>query len=201
MAECSYKRKSGRYWIEVRENALAELAERRAERDLKEAELEVLNQEIVRLEQAVAGLSPLASDGSEIVHVGVRVEGVADMNLADAIRAILKHSPTYRTARGIRDSLRDSGYNLDHHTNHLASIHGVLKRLVDSGDVEPLESEGKTRYRWKSVGIGSLRHGITVAEPIGPPELFRQTPSKQTEHKPVDGQLIAERNRLTKKKR
>jgi len=147
--------------MQVREAALSELAERRAERDIKESELEMLNQEILRLEQAVASLSPLASDGVSVMHVGIVVEGVAEMNLADAIRAILKHNPTYRTARGIRDSLRDSGYNLDQHPNHLAGIHGVLKRLVESGEVEQLESDGKTRYRWK---------GEFVSAVFGPPE-------------------------------
>jgi hypothetical protein len=149
MAEGSYRRKTGRYWIEVREKALAELAELRAERDIKESELEILNQEIVRLEQAVAGLSPLASDGIDMMTVGIRVEGIANMGLADACREILKQSPSYRTARGIRDSLRDSSYNLEQHTNPLASIHGVLKRFVEAKEIEQLETEGKTRYRWK----------------------------------------------------
>ena len=148
MAEDSYQRKSGRYWMEVHERALAELAELRAQRDIKESELELLNQEIVRLEQLVSSLSPLASDADHVIHVGIRVEGIADMSLADACREILKQSPTYRTARGIRDSLRDSGYNLDQHTNPLASIHGVLKRFVEAKVVELLEAEGKTRYRW-----------------------------------------------------
>lgn len=150
MTEGSYRRKTGRYWIEVREKALVELAELRAERDVKESELELLNQEIVRLEQAVSSLSPLASDGGHVFHVGVIVEGVADMSLAEACREILKQSTTYRTARGIRDSLRDSGYNLDLHSNPLASIHGVLKRFVEAGEVEHLETEGKSRYRWKT---------------------------------------------------
>jgi hypothetical protein len=160
--------------MRVRETALAELAELRAERDIKASELEILNQEIVRLEQAVASLSPLASDGEDVMHVGIVVEGVAKLNLADACRAILKHNPTYRTARGIRDSLRDSGYNLDQHTNHLASIHGILKRLADSGEVEQLESEGRTRYRWKGSAV--------VTGPLmPPPRLTRKQLRKQQE--------------------
>jgi hypothetical protein len=148
MAEGSYRRKTARYWQEVRESALAELAELRAQRDIKESELEALNQEIVRLEQAVSSLNPLTSNEHVTFHVGVRVEGIASMGLADACREILKQSPTYRTARGIRDSLRDSGYNLEQHSNPLASIHGVLKRFVEAKEVELLETEGKSRYRF-----------------------------------------------------
>jgi len=149
MAEGSYDRKTGRYWREVREKALAELAELRAERDIKESELEMLNLEIVNLEQAVSSLHPLGSDGTQIMAVGLRIKGIADMGLADACRAILQHAPTYRTAREIRDSLRDSGYRLEQHSNPLASIHGVLKRFVEAKEVELLETEGKSRYRWK----------------------------------------------------
>ena len=188
MAEDAYKRKSGRYWNGVRENALAELAELRAERDVRQSELELLNQEIVRLEQAVSSLTPLAADEDHVIHVGIVVEGVAEMNLADACRAILKHNPTYRTARGIRDSLRDSGYNLDQHTNHLASIHGVLKRMADSGEVEQLESEGKTRYRWKGSVATATPETATLKIQTFPPDV-RVEPIKPIEMQDKQGQL------------
>ena len=47
------------------------------------------------------------------------------------------------TARAVRDSLEISGYNLKQHGNPLASIHGVLKRLADSGEAEQIEAGAK----------------------------------------------------------
>jgi hypothetical protein len=68
------------------------------------------------------------------------------------------------TARGIRDSLAVSGYNLEQHSNPLASIHGVLKRLAERGDVEQLEAEGKTRYRWKEKTVTIKASGVIRTE-------------------------------------
>lgn len=152
MAEGIYRRKDADYWRKVEETARERLAELRAERDEKEAELEAMGQEIVKLERLVESLYPLAV---EVTVSGrppaLKVEGVADLGLADALREILKQGNSYRTARGLRDSLEASDYRLEQHSNPLASIHGLLKRFVERGDVEQLETEGKTRYRWKVV--------------------------------------------------
>lgn len=81
------------------------------------------------------------------------VQGVDNMELADAIREVLKVSEQYRTPRGIRDSLRASEYDLTQHPNALASIHGVLKRLAESGEVEQLNFKGKTYYRSRDLPL------------------------------------------------
>jgi len=154
----------------------------RADRNGLTAELENLNQQIVKLERVLHDLSPFVEEIRIEVADQMFVEGVSDLALAEAVRKILASGGgIFRTARGIRASLETSGYDLGQHKNALASIHGVLKRLVESGEAESVETEGKTRYRWKSFGLGSLRHGITVAEPVGPPELFRSTKRNEPE--------------------
>jgi predicted nuclease with TOPRIM domain len=137
-------------WKNVLESARRDLDELRANRDELEAELNEVSGQIVQLEQLVASLHPMASEVPQ--EASIMVEGVADLELADAIREVLKQSDQYRTPRGVRDSLRASDYDLDQHTNALASIHGVLKRLVSSREAEQLESKGKTYYRWKPTG-------------------------------------------------
>jgi len=174
--ESDLRRPNGKYWRAAYEAALTRLAELRAERDLLDAQLETLNQEIIRFEKAADVLSSIASDGIRVAMAVPTVEGIEKMGVADACREILKQNPQHRTARGIRDSLTASGYDIEQHSNPLASIHSILKRLAQSGEVEELENEGKTRYRWKGgFPLGSLRKGVTIAEPIGPPELFRAT--------------------------
>jgi len=147
--ESSFERPDGKYWREVYETALERLAALRAERDILDAKLEELTLEIVRFEKAVSTLAPLTSDGSRLAVAVPTVDGIADLGLADACREILKQDPQYRTARGVRDSLIASGYDIQQHTNPLASVHSVLKRLAEKGDIEELTAEGKTRYRWK----------------------------------------------------
>jgi chromosome segregation ATPase len=134
-------------WKKVLESARHDLDELRANRDELEIELNEVNGQIVQLEQLVASLQPMASEVPQ--EAAIIVEGVAELELADAIREVLKQSDQYRTPRGVRDSLRSSSYDLDQHTNALASIHGVLKRLVSSREAEQLESKGKTYYRWR----------------------------------------------------
>ena len=145
------------YWKKVLDNAQKQLAEMRAERDILDVRLNDLNTQIVQLEQVLSSLEPMASEAPH--DDAVRVEGVAHLELAHAIREVLKMSEQYRTPRGVRDSLKASGYDLDQHSNPLASIHGVLKRFAESGEVDSLETKGKTYYRWKGL------QGVTSPTP------------------------------------
>ena len=167
------------YWKTVLDNARRELEEMRATRDELEIQLNDLNGQIVQLEQLFASLEPIASEAPQ--EATIRVDGISDLELADAIREVLKQSEQYRTPRGVRDSLRSSGYDLDQHTNALASIHGVLKRLVSSREVENLERKGKTYYRWKT----------NRPEPVDIMNALRRTFGPR-EHGPFDVPLDAD---------
>ena len=72
--------------------------------------------------------------------------------MADAIRAILSISGMI-TAKEIRDSLKAMGYDLQKHSNALAAVHGVLKRLVESqgGVATDRDQDGIVRYFWDDV--------------------------------------------------
>jgi hypothetical protein len=73
-----------------------------------------------------------------------------DGGLAEACRVVLKNNAGRSLAPvEVRDRLADLGYPLHHHNNAMASIHSVLKRLKESGDVETKTGkDGGTRYRW-----------------------------------------------------
>ena len=142
------------YWkrvIEEAERNLRDMAEERREREI---ELQDLNLEIMQLEQLLSSLAPLVAE--EPSDSTIRAEGVADLELADAIREVLRQSDQYRTPRGVRDSLRVSGYDLEQHPNPLAAIHGVLKRLTANGEIDQLNTKGKTYYRWKDKDVLKL---------------------------------------------
>ena len=155
-------------WKKVLESARRDLDELRVNRDELEAQLNEVSSQIVQLEQLVTSLQPMASEVPQ--EAAIIVEGVADLELADAIREVLKQSDQYRTPRGVRDSLRSSSYDLDQHTNPLASVHSVLKRLVSSREAEQLESKGKTYYRWKTTGPQSSDWIETLKRSIRPRE-------------------------------
>lgn len=140
------------YWKKVLRSAQEELEAKRASRDRLQREVSALDAEVVQLEQLVQSLQSLTTE--EPQDDAIRVEGVADLELADAIREVLNQSASYRTPRGIRDSLKISGYDLDQHPNPLASIHGVVKRLVASGEAIATKVKGADYYRLRSEPSG-----------------------------------------------
>jgi hypothetical protein len=67
----------------------------------------------------------------------------------DSVRNVLRNVPSQAlTAKKVRDLLRGAGFDLSSYTNPLASIHTILKRLAERGEVEVSESSGEVRYRW-----------------------------------------------------
>jgi hypothetical protein len=70
--------------------------------------------------------------------------------LADACRLILKSDPRSWTPSEIREQLKVIGYDASGHTNLLASIHSVMKRIKASGDANSKEAEdgSGTTYWW-----------------------------------------------------
>lgn len=138
--------KGNKYWESVVETANEELAELYAERDELTARLEQIGSAILQREQVQAGLERLIA--KEVAPPSAaKVSGIAALSLAAAVRAILQTIQTHQTARGIRDILDASGYDLKQHANPLASIHGILKRLFESGEAVVTEAQGKTFYR------------------------------------------------------
>lgn len=139
---------SSDYWKSVLTTARKRLAELRARRDVLDAEREEVNFEIVQVEQIVSNLTPLVSDVSSEVLPTYRLP--AEIKLTDACREILKKNDRHMTPIEIRSALEAGGYDLSQHANALASIHGVLKRLVESGEAEALIHDIKgALYRWK----------------------------------------------------
>jgi hypothetical protein len=70
----------------------------------------------------------------------------------DSVRNVLRNVPSQAlTAKKVRDLLRSAGFDLSSYTNPLASIHTILKRLAERGEVEVSESGGEVHYRWSKV--------------------------------------------------
>ena len=72
-------------------------------------------------------------------------ENAAEIGMTEQIRAVLRngsHSPVE-----VRDALKDSGVNLEGYSNALATIHNVIKRLVDSGEATESQTEEGKKYR------------------------------------------------------
>ena len=81
---------------------------------------------------------------SDFADLEIRREG-----LTDAIRRILQSSKEWFTATQMKSALVGSGFDFrGYHSNPLASVHSVLKRLK-SKEVENTEIDGVKAWRWK----------------------------------------------------
>jgi hypothetical protein len=69
----------------------------------------------------------------------------------DSVRNALRNNPSYSAnAVGVRDMLMKAGFDMSGYSNPLASIHTILKRLAQRGEVSITVVSGEPFYRWKA---------------------------------------------------
>jgi hypothetical protein len=106
-------------------------------RNLK-SELDKVNTQVSRLREGVMGLAALA--GVNLKETSPELftnDIVVNLGLTDAIRKVLGEGDFPSTPTDVRDGLLELGFPIHKHKNPLASIHSVLKRLIDAGQVVP----------------------------------------------------------------
>jgi hypothetical protein len=118
------------------ESARSEL-ERVRERKLALAqELEQCDKQILALIQAMRAIAPLV--GEKPPDLPASDPETASGGMTDCIRAILKKAVEPLTASEIRESLESIGFDMNSYSNPLATVHTVLRRLTESGEVETM---------------------------------------------------------------
>jgi hypothetical protein len=125
------------------------------------SELARLEAEAAALRQTIAALAPLVGENSAT-------------GLTDAIRSILAKAEEPLSASEIRDLLAGMGFNVKSYSNPLATIHTILRRLIESdeanvqkhGKVEPIL--GKRFVIGKHikgvVGIGRIQRRYSISK-------------------------------------
>lgn len=137
------------FWKDALKTAQEQLEALRVRLDSLDAEREEIVNEIVQFEEAIKSLTPLTSERSLEKINAFLIENATELNLADACREVLKKNDRYMTPIEIRNTLDASNFDLTNYSNPLASIHGVLKRMAESGEIEKHEKDGTTLYRLK----------------------------------------------------
>lgn len=99
---------------------------------------EAINEEIANLERGIKGFAPLVKS----LWIG------PSTGITDSIRQVFKTDPQrVFSPTEIRNELLKRGVELKQE-NPMATIHQVLARLREQGDVEPYVTEGRPRYKW-----------------------------------------------------
>ena len=109
-----------------------------------------LDARIAQLQHSIAALTKLCG-----------YEPTVPLGLADACRLVLRNAGDSLTALEVRDRLEAVGIDLDKYSNPLASIHTILKRMHDSGEVTAADREESSRTAYamalhggKAIAIG-----------------------------------------------
>lgn len=146
---------SNEYWIGVEKEARERLKALRIMLDSLDVQRAERANEIIQLEQLIRSITPFTSDhpldaDAKLLNNFGLVSSLAGLDLADACRKVLQENDRYMSPREIRDMLEANDYDLTQHTNHLASIHGVLKRIVESGEALRMAESSGVVYKWNT---------------------------------------------------
>ena len=130
----------------------------------KEEYRRALDAAVREYERAMADHAALEARLSQLKHSIAALtklcgyEPTVPLGLTDACRLVLRNAAKPVTALEVRDRLASIGVDLDHHSNPLASIHTVLKRMHEAGELvegdRDADPSTKTAYAFVSPGLG-----------------------------------------------
>jgi hypothetical protein len=113
-------------------------------------------QEVIRLSKVAVDLGPLAGESpiftdviSEVLSSAPQSEAL-EVTITDKIRQLLQaQAAAAFQPIDVRTQLEGAKFDLSKHSNAMATIHMVLKRLAEQGQVlvKPLP-DGKVAYQW-----------------------------------------------------
>jgi hypothetical protein len=131
-------------------NAAAELARLRTQKTELDRAVADCDQQIAALTRTMNAIAPLA--GEESLSSDAPPAG-----FTDSIRNILSAASDPLSAAEVRDRLSALGFDMNSYSNPLATIHTVLRRLVDAREAEAKDAGGVRRFaprRPKGLAIG-----------------------------------------------
>ena len=132
--------------------ALKELSDLMEQREEMEVALEKVDDRITGLQMTVDSLSGLLNIDPKEKYPHLFPDEISpDVGFTDAVRDVLRSAPghIHMTPVEVRNRLIEKKFNLRKYKNALASIHTILKRLYEMGEVTSLNmDEGKRIYGW-----------------------------------------------------
>lgn len=130
-------------------------------RDLRAAEknLEALEARRDKLDLRIAVLRKKIIHLGALTHMDKAKEVLADIGLSEMCETVMRWAGSPLTPVKTKQLLADFGYDIERHSNPLASIHTTLKRMMKAGKLKVVRlNDGSTGYARVPKGkIGELR--------------------------------------------
>lgn len=144
-------------WYAAAKEELEKLQQERAALEQKRADYD---KQIAALTWTVNGLAPLV--GEEPLPPPPGAVPIPPAGITDSIREVLNQAEKPLSASEIRDQLRDLGFDTASYSNVLATIHTILRRLREAGEIESSVAKVAGRdFQFGNggfVGIGWRKH-------------------------------------------
>lgn len=136
--------------------AKEELQRLQEERTALEQRRTGLDKQIAALTWTLNGLAPLV--GEEPLPPPAGAVQAPAAGITDSIRAVLAEADRPLSAGEIRDQLRDLGFDTASYSNVLATIHTVLRRLREAGEIE----SSMSKIAGKDFTIGGVKGFVGI---------------------------------------
>jgi len=112
-----------------------------------------VEQKISKLRTLVIANANMLPDAERAVFIRQANESFA--GFTDSIREIFRTHVNGLTPTQVRDKLLELGFDLGSQVNPMASIHSVIRRLENSGEIEERRSpEGEKTFRLTGESLG-----------------------------------------------
>ena len=106
-------------------------------------------QELMKLRQLVIANANMLPHAERLAFIK-KVEDAASTGFTDTIRRLFRAAyPGALTTMKIRQGFEDAGIDLSSQSNPMASIHSIVRRLFDAGEIERYGAADIGAYRWK----------------------------------------------------
>ena len=134
--------------------AVAELSDLQRQREQKQKEVDSLDERMEKVRQGALGLAALVNiDFERIKRDHPRLfseEHDPKLGITEAVKMALRETDGILSPKEIKDRVLRISPAVAGHKNPMASIHAVLRRLVDADEVfmAVYEETGRTVYGW-----------------------------------------------------
>jgi hypothetical protein len=151
------------FYKEALNSAIEELSLLTRERDELNLRIEFLDERLDKLRQVVLGLSHIADFDIQKIkdeNPNLFPEYIDPrLGVTEAVRKVLQDAGTFMTPTDIRDGVLRVSNAIHGHKNPMATIHTVLRRLIESDEVGMfVDQDEKTTYAW--IGDEKARKNI-----------------------------------------
>ena len=128
---------------------LLELANRKKE----------IEQQMSKLRNLIVANANMLPDSERAVFIK-QAEDSISAGFTATIRELFRTNPKGLSPTILRDKLIESGFDLNSQSNPLASIHSVIRRLLENEEIERYGAADLGIYRWKQATPGILKRRL-----------------------------------------